>query len=78
MLNPVSGRTTRLNIGQLVKVITEPVDGTTIKPRPERRFAHRHATHACQRGVVVGRARDHVDVRIDVVHLRVVSVARDF
>ena len=68
MPNPVSRRTLGFDIGQLVKVIAKPIDAASIESRPESRFANRDATHFCKRLVVVGRPRNHVDVRVDIVH----------
>ena len=51
-----------------MKIIAKAVNRASIEPRPESRLADRNATHFGQSFVVVGRPRDHVDVRVDVVH----------
>ena len=57
-----------LELGELAEVIPKALDATAIEAGPESRFAHRNAPHSRQRFIVVGRARDHVDVGINVVH----------
>ena len=64
-----------LELGQLAEVIAKAVDGAAIEAGPEGRLAHGDAAHLGQRLVVVGDARDHVDVRIDVIHGRLTRLA---
>ena len=68
MLDSILSRSSRLDIGQLVKVVAKAVHRTAIKSSPEGRFAHSDTPHFGERFVIVGCARNHVDVRIDVVH----------
>ena len=56
------------NVGELPEVVAKAVDAAAIEAGPKRRLAHGDAAHLGERLVVVGRPRDHVDVRIDVVH----------
>ena len=68
MLDPVAAGPLRLELGELAEVVAEALDAAAVEPGPERRLAHRHAAHQGQPLVVVGGPRDHVDVRVDVVH----------
>jgi len=68
MLDAVSGCPFRLDRGQLAKVIPKAVGRAPIEAGPKGRFADRDAAHPGERGVVIGDARHHVDVGVDVVH----------
>ena len=60
----------RLDVGQLSKVVSKPVHRAAVVTGPKSGFADRDASHPRQRFVVVGGSRNHVQMRIDVVHYR--------
>ena len=68
VLDAVPGGPLRLELGELAEVVAKAVDAAAVEAGPERRLAHGDAAHLGQRLVVVGGPRDHVDVRVDVVH----------
>ncbi len=70
MLNAVLCRSLWLGVSQLSKVVSETIHTAAIVTRSKRRFAHGDTAHLCQGLVVVRRAGNHVDVGVDVVHLR--------
>jgi len=57
-----------LELGQMAEVVAEPFGGAAIETGPERRLANGDAAALSHALIVVGHARDHVDVRVDVVH----------
>ncbi len=60
----------RLDLGQVAEVVAEAVDGAAVEAGPEGRLADGDAAALGHAVVVVGDAGDHVDVRIDVIHIR--------
>ncbi len=68
MLNAVLGCPAWLEVGQLPEVIAEALDAAAIEARPKRRFAQGNTAHLGQSFIIVGGARDHVNMRIDEVH----------
>ena len=66
----------RLEVGELPEVVLEAVGVAAIPARPERRLGDGHAARQRHLLIVVGRARHHVRVMIDVLHERVSSLQR--
>ena len=55
-----------LDFGEVAEVIAEALGGAAIEPGPERRLADGDAAALGHAMIVVGDARDHVDVGVDV------------
>ena len=68
MLNAKPPRPLRLERGELLEIVAKALDAPPVVPRPEGRLAYSDAAHFGQRLVVVRGPRDHVNMRIDVVH----------
>ena len=58
----------RLELGELAEVVLDAVAGAPVPSRPERRLGDGDAAGQRQLLVVVGRARHHVRVMVDVFH----------
>jgi hypothetical protein len=70
MRDLVEPRAVPLELDELAEVVAEPLGPRTVEPRPERRLAHQDAAGQGHPLVVVRGPRDHVDVRVDVIHNR--------
>lgn len=68
VLNTELGRPLRFELSQLAEIIAKTLDAPSIEAGPERRFAHCDAAHFGERLIIVGGPRDHMDVRVDVIH----------
>src|SRR6266540_1926930 len=58
----------RLELGEVAEVVVEALCTAAVETRPERRFGDRGALGVGHALVVVRGPRDHVDVRVDVLH----------
>src|SRR5688572_14557486 len=68
MLDAVLGGALRLEVRQLAEVVFESVAGAAIPSGPEGGFGTRHTAGERHLLIVVGRARDHVRMMVDVLH----------
>src|SRR2546430_699554 len=57
-----------LDVGQVPEVIRERRRGRSVKPRPERRLAHRDHARPGHVEVIVGCTTDAMDMGVDVLH----------
>src|SRR5262249_44100750 len=62
------GGTPGLYLDQVPEVIAEALGRAPVEAGPESRLAHRHTATLGHALVVVGDARNHVDVWVDVIH----------
>lgn len=68
MLDAIIGRASRLDLGELSKIITKTICTTTVEARPKSRLTQRHTTGRGHVRVVVSRATDHMCVGFDEAH----------
>src|SRR5687768_15153383 len=68
MLEPEFGRALGLMLGELGEIIMETLRGAAIEPRPKSGFTNSHATRGCHVDIIIGRAADHMSMRLDVAH----------
>ena len=69
MLDTIIGRASRLDLGELPKIITKTICTTTVEARPKSRLTQRHATSCGHVRIIISRATDHVRMRFDEAHL---------
>jgi hypothetical protein len=69
MLDTELRRPSRFHLDQMSEVIAKAVGGSPVEPCPKRGFGNRHTTAPGHAVIVVRGPADHVDMRIDVVHV---------
>src|SRR6516165_6013872 len=60
----------RFEVGQMPEIIVKALSRSAVEAGPESRFAERDTAALGHALIVIRDPRDHVDVRIDVIHTR--------
>src|SRR6516225_6820566 len=58
-----------LKLDQMAEIIAKPLHRAAVEAGPESRLAHSLAAALGHALVIIGNARDHVNVRVDVIHV---------